>query len=226
MNERRFCLVPANVEALALSLPKRPGMRLQAIHEYTRADGSPWWWIARWKHPETGEKLPIPFHRGPDGAFVRKIPEIPHGARPLYRLHKIGQYPSEVVWVVEGEACADLLESLGFIATTWPNGSQAVPATDWSPLASRLVVLWPDNDGPGFEAMDAVRRILRALGARVGTLEVTAINLPPKGDAVDWLRSFVSRFGCRKIHEVPDGHSIAWHEIDAFPLIEEMAVAA
>ena len=202
MNERRFCFVPAEVEAFALSLPKRPGMRLQAVHEYNHADGSPWWWIARWKHPESGEKMPIPFHRGEGGSFIRKMPEIPHGARPLYRLHKLGQYPSEVVVVVEGEACADALECPGYIATTWPNGSQSVHAADWSPLAGRVVVLWPDNDGPGLEAMAGVHRILEGLGALVVTLDVEAMGLPPKGDVVDFLRvGCLSEIGALPVKE-------------------------
>lgn len=223
---RAFPLIPAEVEAFALSMPRRPGMRLQAVHEYTHGDGSPWWWVARFKNPETGEKTPLPFHLGSEGSFVRKMPEIFHGSRPLYRFHKLGQYPSNAVWLVEGESCADCLEAVGFIATTWPNGSQSVQAADWSPLTRRAVVQWPDNDEPGFAAMVEARRILEALGARVVVLDVQALGLPPKGDCVDWLRAFVARYGKRHLHEIPNGHALARQEIDNLPLAQEQAVAA
>ena len=226
MTERRFCFVPAEVEAFAESLLMRPGMRLQAVHEYTHEDGAPWWYNARWKNPETGEKMPLPFHRGPEGSFIRKMPDIPHGARPLYRLHKLGQYPSEVVCLTEGESCADALEEVGCIATTWPNGSQSVKAADWSPLSGRRVVLWPDNDAPGFEAMDKARRILHGLGAQVLSLDVEAMGLPPKGDCVDWLRLFVERHDARHLHEIPNGHAMAWAEIQALPIRTEWKAAA
>jgi hypothetical protein len=222
---RAFPLIPAEVEAYARTLPKRPGMRLQAVHEYTHPDGSPWWHIARWKNPETGEKMPLPYHRGPDGSFVRKMPDIPHGERPLYRLHKLGQYLSDVVYLAEGESCADALEGVGFIATTWPNGSQSVHTADWSPLAGRRVVCWPDLDASGFQAMGEARSILESLGALVVTLDVKAMGLPPKGDAVDWLRAFVERHGKAHLHEIPDGHELARQEIEALE-VKEWKVAA
>ena len=203
----------------------RQGYRLEAIHPYTHSDGSPWWWVARWKRPGTGEKMPMPFHRGEGGAFVQKMPDIPHGARPLYRLHKLEQYPTELVCLVEGESCADCLEGLGFIAATWSNGAQAVAKADFRPLAGRGVVLWPDNDGPGFRAMEEARQILEALGAFVVVLDVERLGLPPKGDCVDWERVFVARHSARHLHEIPNGHDLAAAEVEAFE-VKEWKVAA
>lgn len=222
---RSFPFVPGEVEAFARSLSPRSGMHLQAIHEYTRADGTPWWWIARWKNSRTGDKLPLPFHHDETG-FVRKMPGIPHGKRPLYHLHKLGQYPDDTVTVVEGELCADCLEAVGFIATTWPNGSSAAAATDWSPLSGRPVVLWPDNDAPGMEAMREARHILGNLGCVVAEIDVERLGLSPKGDVVDWLRAFVARHGARHLHEIPEGYTLAWTDIDALPFIKERTVAA
>lgn len=223
MKGRTFIHIPAEVEAFARSLGL-PGERLEAVHDYTHADGSPWWWIARWKNPTTGKKRPLPFYRSPEG-FIRKMPEIAHGKRPLYRLHKLEQYRADLVYLVEGEGCADALEALGLLATTWPNGSQSVPAADWSPLAGRRMVVMPDNDAPGFEAMDTSRRILHGLGVRVLTVDVEALDLPPKGDIVDWLRLFVERHGKRHLHEIPGGHELARQEIEAFPILEWQVAA-
>ena len=220
---RSFPLVPAFVEETAQGM-RVPGMHLEAIHEYTRPDGVPWWYIARWRNPTTGEKRPLPYHFE-GSTCVRKMPDIPHGKRPLYRLHKLEQYRADLVYLAEGERCVECLEGLGFIATTWPNGAQSVKAADWSPLAGRRVVLWPDNDAPGFEATEEARRILEPLGALVVALDVERLALPPKGDCVDWLRAFVARHGARQLHEIPDGHALAVAEVEAFE-IKEWKVAA
>lgn len=218
MSARAFPFIPAEVEAFARSMGLH-GERLEAIHDYTHADGSPWWWIARWKNTTTGKKRPLPFHSTPEG-FARKMPEIAHGKRPLYRLHKLEQYPADLVYLAEGCNCADLLESLGFLGTTWPNGSQSVLASDWLPLAGRRVIAQPDNDAPGFEAMRQAKTILQGMGARVLTVDVVALGLPPKGDIVDWLRLFVERHGAKDLSEIPNGHALARQEIENFPLME------
>lgn len=197
----------------------RQGYRLEAIHSYTHPDGLPWWWVARWRNDSTGQKAPLPMRREEGGGFSLRRPEFPNGA-PLYRLHKLGQYPTELVYLVEGESCADSLEALGFIATTWPNGSQAVAKADFRPLAGRGVVLWPDNDGPGFRAMGEARQILEALGALVVALDVERLGFPPKGDCVDWERAFVARHGARHLHEIPNGHALAAAEVEAFEVAE------
>lgn len=215
---RSFPLVPEGLELFARkSAP--PGMRLEAIHEYTHSDGSPWWYVARWKNPGIGEKRPIPISPCDQG-WVRKMPKIPTGFRPLYRLHKLGQYPSELVYLVEGEACADCLEGLGFVATTWPNGAGSIHSVDWSGLANRKVILWPDNDKPGAEAMSRIRWILEGLGCLVVVLDLVPLDLPPKGDCVDWVNRFVKREGARSLHGIPNGHDLARGEIEALEVLD------
>lgn len=223
MTGRTFLSVSAEVEAFARSLGL-PGERLEAIHDYTHADGAPWWWVARWKNPTTGRKRPLPFHRTPEG-FVRKMPEIPHGKRPLYRLHNLERYLADLVYLVEGEACADLLEGLGLVATTWPNGAQSVHAADWAPLAGRFVILWPDFDAPGFEAMVTARRILEAMGATVAEVDVEALAQPPKSDCVDFVEAWVKRHGKQHLHEIPDGHDLAARAVQELPWIEDRRAA-
>lgn len=165
----------------------KQGYTLEAIHQYTTAQGLPTWWVLRWKNHATGEKRPLPMRRTETG-FELKRPDFGPMGAPLYHLHILANYPDEVVYLVEGESCVDALEGLGYIATTWPNGAANVEKADWSPLAGCRVLQWPDNDEPGFEAMHKARRILNGLRARVLTLDVRAMGLPPKGDVVDWLR--------------------------------------
>jgi DNA primase len=46
------------------------------------------------------------------------------------------------------------------IVTTWPGGSKAVTQTNWTPLEGRRVIIWPDNDQPGRDAAEWVKKRL------------------------------------------------------------------
>lgn len=223
--QRRFPKVPAEVEAFASAMRTKPGMVLEAVHEYTHPDGSPWWWVARWKDRTTGEKMPRPFRRTPAGDFVGTMPDIPTG-RPLYRGHRLSQNPSDLVYLVEGEVCADCLESVGLLAVTWPNGAQSVGKVDWSPLAGRDVVLWPDNDAPGLEAMRSIRGPLERLGALVLVVDVVALAMPPKGDVVDWLRRFLEQHGARRVSDLPGGRDLVAEALAVLPILDGMEAVA
>ncbi|MBA2490748.1 MAG: DUF3987 domain-containing protein [Gammaproteobacteria bacterium] len=71
------------------------------------------------------------------------------------------------------------------LATT-SGGSTSAKHADFSPLAKRRVIIWPDNDEPGLKHAQEVADRLIELGATVRL--VNTANLPPKGDVVDWLR--------------------------------------
>ena len=203
----------------------RQGFTFDMIHQYSMPNGVPIWWILRWKNHATGEKRPLPMRRTESG-FELKRPEISPCGAQLYRLHVLSNYPNEIVYLVEGESCVEALEGLGLIATTWPNGASNVDRADWSPLAGRRVVQWPDNDAPGFAAMERVRHILHDLGARVVTLDVAPMGLPPKGDAVDWLTGIVKTHGARELCAIPDGHTLTWQAICDLPVVQDLKVAA
>lgn len=68
--------------------------------------------------------------------------------RPLYGLDRLANRPDATVLLVEGEKCADVgAEHLPeLVVISWPGGGKAVDKVDWSPLAGRKVVLWPDCD--------------------------------------------------------------------------------
>lgn len=186
MTTRSFPFHEEAVEAFADSLRKAEE-RLEAIHTYTRPDGASWWHIARLRST-SGRKRMLPFFRGDSTErFCVGMPKLHKQLRPLYNLHLLTNYPDRVVVLVEGERCADICVGENHIATTWPNGSSAVARADFSPLARRQVVLWPDNDPAGHEAMRQARAILIGLDALVVTIDVEALDLPLKGDVVDWV---------------------------------------
>ncbi|MBK9387278.1 MAG: hypothetical protein IPN34_20880 [Planctomycetes bacterium] len=134
-------------------------------------------------------KIYLPAH---PGGRPRRMPKefLAPGSRPLYRLPELLRVDSaNTVYVVEGEPAADALIGIGLIATTASGGSSASDLTDWTPLAGRAVVIWPDRDAPGERYAHRIARQLECMDppASVHIVDVDALGLPEGGDAVDWL---------------------------------------
>lgn len=173
-------------------LPKDGG----AIHHYTAPDGAITFARIRLKHPGTGEKWIRPLRPDALGVWCElKAPEF-EGGTPLYNLHQLCDpaRQSERVILVEGEYKVDMLALRGIIATT-SGGAQSVETADWQPMAGRNVLVWADNDKPGDDYAQHAAVKLKSLGCEVAFVDVAALNLPPKGDAVDWLKVFHQQHG-------------------------------
>lgn len=128
-----------------------------------------------WRYSDTfyvcrfPEKRIRPLHY--DGTAWRwKAPPSP---RPLYWPRR---RTAATVVITEGEKAADAAATLfpDHAIATWPSGCKAIDKADWSPLRGRSVILWPDADDVGREAM-------AKLAARLLTLDCTVqvVNLPP-----------------------------------------------
>ena len=104
----------------------------------------------------------------------------PPDPRPLY--NQPGMASAAQVVLVEGEKCAQALIDAGVNATTAMHGANApVEKTDWSPLAGKAVLIWPDRDKPGWEyATQAAQAILSA-GAKS-----CHVLYPPEEAAEGW----------------------------------------
>ena len=77
---------------------------------------------------------------------------------PLYAIRKIPEY--QTILVVEGEKCATCCELDNILITTWVGGSNKVRKTDWSPLQHKRVIIWADNDEPGYKAQREILSLL------------------------------------------------------------------
>ena len=158
---------------------------------YEQADGTPFMIVKRYDHfnqdgtPVMKEKVDgsrkqaktfFPQHA--DG--TKKLPLLPNGKRIIYNLPGIAKCRSEII-VVEGEKAAQALINIGLTATTHHGGSNVAPDTsDWSALAGRQLILWPDNEKGGKEFMAKLGEYLRTLGCEIRTLE------PPEGKPETW----------------------------------------
>jgi predicted P-loop ATPase len=130
--------------------------------------------------------------------------------RPLYGLDRLAAKPEATVLVVEGEKCADAAQAElpELVVVSWPGGGKAVKKADWSPLAGRKVMLWPDADAkrvpltraeqaggveqsskpllpdaeqPGHKTMGDVAEILDGLGCKLWSVAVPAAGEVPDG---------------------------------------------
>ena len=71
--------------------------------------------------------------------------------RPLYGIGDLLARPDAPVLVVEGEKKVDAARRLfpDYVPVAPMNGARSPHKTHWTPLAGRVVVIWPDNDPPG-----------------------------------------------------------------------------
>ena len=106
--------------------------------------------------------------------------KAPPAPRPLYWPRRDSNLP---LLIVEGEKTADAAAALftGHAVATWPSGCKAIDKADWSPVAGRRCVLWPDADMPGREAMAKLAPRLLAVGAA----QVRIVH-PPDGVPEGW----------------------------------------
>ena len=162
------------------------GYKPSKLHEYTDCGGNPTHWRIRLKNPDTGDKWIRPLMRT-GAVFELKQPDYPNGT-PLYRLHELVLNQHEPVLIVEGETCAEALAKMGIVATTSGAADSAAKA-DWSTLAGRTVFVWPDHDEAGQRYAESVKLALEAINCEVTLIDVAAIDLPLKGDCVDWLKA-------------------------------------
>jgi putative DNA primase/helicase len=151
------------------------------VWTYRNADGSPIGHICRFDLQAGGKEIiPLSFAVSNTGRTEWRWLSFAK-PRPLYGLDLLAANPDAGVLIVEGEKAADAARTISpGVVVTWPGGSKAVKYTDWTPLAGRKVVIWPDRDAPGIEAAHAVAKALAGVAAKV------RVVTPPAGPQDGW----------------------------------------
>jgi putative DNA primase/helicase len=136
-------------------------------------------YVARFDTPEGKQILPRSWCRLPEGGHGwcwRALPE----PRPLYGLDRLALRPNAPVLVVEGEKATDAAGVIfpEAVAVTSPGGAGAARKADWTPLAGRRVLIWPDADEPGLAYAREVRSILGDLRTEeISVVDAMALSL-------------------------------------------------
>ncbi|AKJ30659.1 phage/plasmid primase, P4 family [Caldimonas brevitalea] len=155
---------------------------------------------------------------------VKRRKVAPPDPRPLYNQPGIAK--ADLVVLAEGEKCADTLIRLGICGTTAMHGANApVDKTDWSPLAGKAVLIWPDKDKPGWEYADRAAQALLMAGAKTCHILYPPEDAPEGWDAADALSDgfdvagFIVHGPRLQMHLIGDEDAV--DTVDAHPAIEE-----
>ena len=90
------------------------------------------------------------------------------------------------VVICEGEKAAEAAAAIfpNSIATTSSGGAGAATKTDWTPLAGRSVLIWPDHDAAGEKYAREVAGMLAALDCSISIVDAKAlVSIDPRGGA-------------------------------------------
>lgn len=172
-----------NLDAMRETLPVSPStiQGFPVTKSWTYTDGKTKLLIARADTPE-GKEI-RPFHLE-NNRWIPGKGKKPKKGWPLYNLEKIIRSDKKsIIVVTEGEKAADAIPT-PFISTTWSSGARSVLETDFSPLHGRRVILWPDNDDTGTEAMDKLQAEIIKKVHTLSKIE-PAPYWPLKTDAAD-----------------------------------------
>lgn len=161
--------------------------RLIAEYDYFNEHGEQCYRIKRFEQ-ENGDKTFRQARANGRGGWIEGKGVMAGVKRLPYRLPEMLAEPGRIVFVTEGEKCADRLHSIGFVATTAPEGAGSA-AKNWPQIAEyfcgRTVAVLPDNDEPGRRAAADTVRALLSVAAAVYVINLP--ELPYKGDICDWL---------------------------------------
>lgn len=163
---------------------------------YREPEGEPLGLVVRYENND--DKVVIPFFQRNGSGWKSGAAPAP---RPLYGLDQLTKHPDRPVLIVEGEKAADAAARLlgkEWTCMSWQGGSGAVSKADWSPLAGRMVFVWPDADEPGQKAaLQVAEQCHRAGAASVSIIEPPADVLQgwdlADAEAAGWTAKEVNR---------------------------------
>ena len=167
-----------------------------ARYAYRSLEGQPLFYTVRLEsksNPKDKQVLPLSYgYVGEGNAPSWRLKAYAPSNRPLYGQHLLREHPKAKVLIVEGEKSADAANKMfadrGYIALSWMGGAGTVSKSDWSPLARRNSLIWPDNDRAGEKAANQVVGELRKVGCssiKLVGMDSLRKSFPEKWDLAD-----------------------------------------
>jgi hypothetical protein len=184
------------------------------VWPYKDANGDTLFYICRYE-PPGGTKQVLPWTYWDDENGTGWRAKAPPSPRALFNLDQLAQLPGAPILIVEGEKAAVGLNGQGgaaallpdHVVTTSMSGAKAAAKSDWSPLAGREVVVWPDADEPGAAYAQEVAELARAAG--VTSVRIADVSGLPQGfDLADDLPPEINV--ALRIHEA----AVPWPPLD------------
>jgi replicative DNA helicase len=157
------------------------GFKPEGLYHWKDLNHQPIHWRVRLKHPISGKKSIKPFFHDGTRFVLGENKSIT--SKPPYGANQIEK--SNQIWIVEGEPKVDLLNKLGVKAVTSGSATSA-NTVDWSSIAKRKVIIWPDNDEAGFKYANKVAEILKDISCSIEIVDVQKLELLEGGDCIDW----------------------------------------
>lgn len=177
---------------------------------YTDEHGKTIGYACRYEKPQGGkEVVPLAYWKNSAGKREWKFLSFPD-PRPLYNLGRLYQFPDYEVIGVEGEKCADALQLLfdnhkiPVVVITWPGGCKAVRKANWTLLAGRKFIYWPDAD----------KKVYPEKHPRAGEV-MAKFDQPGFKAALDIADIVGKKVKSIKIVDPPDDKSDGWDCFDA-----------
>jgi hypothetical protein len=135
--------------------------------------------VCRFNKPDDDKEFrPLTFWRLDETGEFKWRWKAPPAPRQLFNLHEITARPNAVVLCCEGEKCATAGSIIfpGMVATTSMSGARGTGEADWSPLAGRDVIVWPDTNAAGMGYLADIAVILSKLpGTNVSKIDALAL---------------------------------------------------
>jgi Domain of unknown function (DUF927) len=163
--------------------------KVTASFDYVDADGKVIYRTVRIEPGRDGRPKSFAFQRpGPRGGWIDglgkgadEVKKVPYRLKQLLDSAQDGRSLN----IPEGEAKADLLVSLGLVATTNPGGAQAWHQEWGIYFKDRDIVHWQDNDESGLKHRDAILKSVEPHARSF--VSVLLPGLGEKGDVIDWM---------------------------------------
>ena len=174
------------IEALAyhsLTYSNQDGSqrRIQAVYDYTNADGRLLYQAVRYDPKDFRQRRP-----DGNGDWVWNLKGV---KRVLYRLPEVldATRAGRTIYVCEGEKDADTLARAGLTATTNSGGAEKWQPELGEALKGADVCIVPDKDGPGKRHADKVAASIHGKAKSIRILELPDIDGHQVKDVSDWL---------------------------------------
>lgn len=152
----------------------------ETIYTYTDEEGEPLHRVLR--YDQSGCEKKIIQQGKPNGHWENSLKDI---ELVLYNLPAL--LSSDKVLLVEGEKCAEALNSIGYVATCCAGGAGAWKEHYADFLVGKEVIILPDNDAPGRDFAEAAKSSLRGKAKCVWIRNLP--GLKEKEDVFDFLKN-------------------------------------